>query len=483
MLSNAGFDVSAWNGHRASIEPTTYGKQRSHLSVLPVTFGDGMLAEDFKRTIRGAALMTSKGLNRQGLTLVIATPYREGSILAIARTASERGQLESLYTTLYPAKLKRVTTFLPLQQPRNRLGRELDRRIFPGIPGERVISLSSMPELLHIAARRLLPARPTASVLMYAAKRSFDRRVARHLRQDIRRWDAVIAMYASAGETLRLARECGRLSVLNFVNSHPRHRNHLLMTSTRLREGHHELVPPDVADAVERELESADLILVPSRYVARQLEELGVPTEKVALEPYGVDLEAFYPPNERWSYPHANLRKFRCLYVGQISYRKGVSVLVEVARLLQNKPYEFTLIGPMVSPDVLRNLPGNCRWLGSTMHMGVAEVMRQSDIFILPSIDDAYPLVTLEAMASGLPVIVSDHAGTSELISSGVDGLVVEAGNVRALADAIELLAEDADLRVAMGQAARRTVEHGHSWADYGRRILDLLAKRVWGRS
>jgi glycosyltransferase involved in cell wall biosynthesis len=84
------------------------------------------------------------------------------------------------------------------------------------------------------------------------------------------------------------------------------------------------------------------------------------------------------------------------------------------------------------------------------------------------SIEDAFGLVTVEAMASGLPPIVSDHVRASELISSGKDELVTRAGDASALAEAMELVLDDEDRRRDMGLAARARVERGCSWAEYG---------------
>jgi glycosyltransferase involved in cell wall biosynthesis len=80
-------------------------------------------------------------------------------------------------------------------------------------------------------------------------------------------------------------------------------------------------------------------------------------------------------------------------------------------------------------------------------------------------------------------VIVSDHAGTSELIRPDLDGLVVEAGNTHALVVAIQRLLDDEAMRQSMGEAARRRIEAGCSWQDYGNRVLDRLEGDVERRA
>jgi glycosyltransferase involved in cell wall biosynthesis len=79
--------------------------------------------------------------------------------------------------------------------------------------------------------------------------------------------------------------------------------------------------------------------------------------------------------------------------------------------------------------------------------------------FVLPSVEDAFGLVTLEAMASGLPVVVTDHVGASELISNRKDGMIVPAGDAESLAAAIAELVEHDDMRRTLGSAARKLVQ------------------------
>jgi glycosyltransferase involved in cell wall biosynthesis len=410
--------------------------------------------------------------------LALATPHQEGSFLAIARAAARGRQLSRLYTTLHTASWAPRVRYVPLRRLRARLERELTRREFSEIPGHLIESVASLSQLLEVATVRIPKGHAAAGRLLYFSKERFDRAASRRVRQG--RWSAVVAMNFSAQFTLVAARKTGALPVVNFLDSHPRYQNGLLGEFCGLRLPSHELVSPRSERRIERELAIADLILVPSQFVGRQLVDAGVPVEKVEVRPYGVDTSAFRPDSSRKN--SARRLPLRCLYVGQVSHRKGVCVLVEAARLLRRRPVEFHVIGGIVSPDVLENRPDNVRWRGSRLHVGVAELMRQADVFVLPSIEDAFGLVALEAMASALPVVVSNHAGASELITNGNDGLVVPAGDASALANAIETLLESDDMRARIGTAARARVEQGCSWNEYGDGVIALLHERLSGR-
>jgi glycosyltransferase involved in cell wall biosynthesis len=88
-------------------------------------------------------------------------------------------------------------------------------------------------------------------------------------------------------------------------------------------------------------------------------------------------------------------------------------------------------------------------------------------VFVLPSVEDGWGLVTNEAMRAGLPVIVSDHAGSAEIVRDGVNGFVVPARDVDALASRMALLLGDRELHARMGEAARATAA-SRTWETYG---------------
>lgn len=406
------------------------------------------------------------------MQLSVSTPYRENSIVNIARAAAENAELQRFYTTLYSARWQGTARRVPLAGPL--LGKELGRRGFVGIPPDSVADVAILPELIQVAARRLLGQRRAnvSADLMYRSKARFDVAVASRLDEEPA--GALVGMYAASLESFRTVHRQGGLAVLNFVNSHPVEHNRYLLELAGLKMPHHELVPDWVTSRVEAELELADLVLAPSRFVAEQLVAYGVLPGKIATLPYGVDLSAFHPPEQ----PARARRTLECLYVGQISHRKGIRVLLEAARRCQRLPVRFRLIGPIVSREVLDWLPENVRYEGATLPGGVAEAMREADLFLLPTIEDSFALVIFEAMATALPVIATTHAGSSEFIENGEDGLIVPAGEVSTITKAIQRLVEQPELRSAIGEAARRKVESTHSWEAYGGRVIAAVRAR-----
>jgi glycosyltransferase involved in cell wall biosynthesis len=388
--------------------------------------------------------------------LTLTSPYAEGAIVAIARAALARRQLKEFVTTLYWGE--DVSPMI--------LGGRLSRRRLAGVPNRLVWQVARPMELAFVISKHL-GRRRIAADLMYRTKKHFDRAAAREITR--RRTDVVVGMFGAALETFEAAHDAhNACTILHFVNSHPRVHNRLL-EKAGAPAGSSEYVPHWVTERVNAELRLADLVLVPSLFVMHQLVEEGVALERLALLRYGVDSERFAPTPP----VVAERKKLKCLYVGQISWRKGIRVLVDAARILDGFA-KFELIGPLVSREVLRDVPPNVKVRNTVSHAELRDEYRRADAFVLPSIEDAFPLVTLEALSSGLPVVVSDGAGTSELITNGRDGLVVPAGNSTALASAVMQLA-DPRVRADLGNAGRCLVAQSHSWEDYGLRVLSAL--------
>jgi glycosyltransferase involved in cell wall biosynthesis len=160
-------------------------------------------------------------------------------------------------------------------------------------------------------------------------------------------------------------------------------------------------------------------------------------------------------------------------YVGRMIRSKGVDVLMDAARILNQRasPLRIDLYGPSdidnpeaIPPTELQQwtAEGVGRWHGPTRD--VAAVWRGSDIYIMPTLGgEGLPRSLLEAAASARPVIVTDVPGCHSFVRDGVEGLVVPPNDARALADALERLAADPDLRRRMGQAARARVLDGYT--------------------
>lgn len=223
-------------------------------------------------------------------------------------------------------------------------------------------------------------------------------------------------------------------------------------------------------DAELKEHQLASKIVAASSFTRRTLIENGVSADKVVVNPYGVDLNVFSPAPRPGS-----SRPLRFLFLGSVNARKGAPLLLDAWRDLAPNNAELWLVGPLTDSNA-RLIPAlaGLRVIGKRPHRELPGLLQQCDVLILPSYFEGFGLVLLEALAAGLPIIATDSTAAPDLITQGVEGYVIPAGDREALATALErFLTSRAEL-AHMSRAARRCAER-YSWDAYGDRWAKLL--------
>ena len=231
---------------------------------------------------------------------------------------------------------------------------------------------------------------------------------------------------------------------------------------------------------VERELEeyaNCDLIVVPSSFARQTFIQRGVPESKLRQNPYGVDLSMFKPERKPDD-------KFRILFVGSISIRKGVGYLLEACAHRELADAEVWLIGaidPAIRP-VLVKYEGAFRHLGVVPRSELYHYYSQASVFVLPSIEEGLALVQAQALACGIPVIASTNTGAEDLFDDGVEGFIVPIRNPQAIRDRLIQLRDNPALREKMAHAALERVRSIGGWDAYGNRAEEIYRQALEGR-
>jgi glycosyltransferase involved in cell wall biosynthesis len=239
------------------------------------------------------------------------------------------------------------------------------------------------------------------------------------------------------------------------------------------------------ADRFAAKVDAADAVICGSHWVYSQVLAWTPPShpERVHVVRCGIDLEAFTP---RSSPAQAPSSAVRLLNIAAMSPRKGQIVLVRALARLRDRGRDVTLTvvgdGPergTLEAEVARlGLSDRVIFLGSLGHSALAGCYEQADIFCLPSFAEGMPTVLMEAMASGVPVVATTIAGTAELVEHGVSGLLVAPARDDELADALDTLVTDGDVRQRFAAAGRRRVE-----AERDLHVLTAELRRVIGAS
>lgn len=224
-----------------------------------------------------------------------------------------------------------------------------------------------------------------------------------------------------------------------------------------------------------REYDEADYIMVPSDFVYNSMVEEGVPAEKLIKIPLGVDLRAFKPVEKTDN-------KFRVLFVGMLSLQKGVQYLLEAVKQLRLPNFELVLIGgPRDNfKPIMAKYDGEYTYLGSVPHNKLYKYYSNCSVFVLPAVQEGSGMVVTEAMACGLPVIVSENVGARDFVREGIDGFIIPIRDVEALKEKILFFHENEDARRRMGESARERVK-GLSWESYERELIKAYHQILHG--
>lgn len=221
-----------------------------------------------------------------------------------------------------------------------------------------------------------------------------------------------------------------------------------------------------------RAYRKADRIVAISPHMAETIGRYGIPAEKVSLIPNGIDPREIGVP-ENLSPRDADNGPLKLLFVGRIEPIKGLDCLVAACEELDRSGIKFTLEiagkGPPSYANKLKQrilgagLQERIEWIGSVPRERLFSLYSQHHILIVPSINDPCPLVVLEGMASGLPVVASYVGGIPLMVEEGETGLMVPAEDALALAKAISQLGQN---RTLLAKMALNSIERAKlfSW-------------------
>jgi len=237
--------------------------------------------------------------------------------------------------------------------------------------------------------------------------------------------------------------------------------------------------------------EKGDLMLPMSEDEKRHLIRLGCDPRKIVVHRMGIDLNkfAFLPRQPRRD------GTVRLLTVARLVEKKGVAYAIRaVARMLGKYPgirYQIAGDGPLKGALTAliesSRAQDNIQILGWKRQEEIVELMKEADILLAPSVTstdgdrEGIPVVLMEALAQGLPVLSTWHSGIPELVQDGQSGFLVPERDVEALADRLEYLIEHPELWTRMGRAGRDYVEKHYNINTLNDRLVQLYQQLLAG--
>ena len=310
-----------------------------------------------------------------------------------------------------------------------------------------------------------------------------DRLVARRLRQLVDEIDVVHAWPLGALATLEEARRLGIPTVLERPNAHTRFAYEVVAAECKrlgvaLPADHEHAFNETVLAREEREYAVADMLLCPSEFVVQTFLDQGVPANKLVRHIYGYDEDTFFPePTARA--PAAGLTM---LYVGVAAVRKGLHFALEAWLRSPASADGVFLIAGEVLPAYRDRLRAelahpSVRVLGH--REDIADLMRSSDVLVLPSIEEGFGLVCTEAMGSGCVPLVS--TACTDVCRHGENALVHAVADVAALEEHITMLHRDR-LLLARLRAGCLESAPAVTWKAAGDVLLDAYRATLEAR-
>ncbi len=234
--------------------------------------------------------------------------------------------------------------------------------------------------------------------------------------------------------------------------------------------------------------EKADLLLAISQVMRQKLIELGCSPNRAVVHRLGVNPNLFVPGRRV-----TGEGPVRILTIGRMVPKKGIEYgLRAVAALASEFPrIEYVIIGDgPLKPQIEQmveglGLQGIVRLCGWKSRPEIVSALGQADILLAPSLtaasadQEGTPVVIMEAMASGLPVVSTVHAGIPEVVEDGVSGFLVSEKDVLGLAGALKHLACNPELRAGMGQHGRSIIQDRHDIKKLNDRLIGIYRERA----
>jgi len=216
-----------------------------------------------------------------------------------------------------------------------------------------------------------------------------------------------------------------------------------------------------------RMVDNADLLVCPSLFVRNDLiDNFGIALERTAIVPYAV--------SRQWLELDTHPERGRVLFLGTADLRKGIHHFAMAARKLraEGDNYEFVVAGGVTPEMREKGEAMGLTFLGRVPRSEIAAELQRADIVVLPSIAEGSAGATYEALAAGIPLVVSAAAGS--VARDGVDGVVMDEPSADLIAEAVGAIVADRALRASMSAAAQQRARE-FTWDRFGTRLISAL--------
>lgn len=235
----------------------------------------------------------------------------------------------------------------------------------------------------------------------------------------------------------------------------------------------------------EKVFKSADYLLSISDYNYRYLVEFGAPVEKIKVHPVGIDLKRYQYIDR----PEAPQDLIKIISVGRLVKEKGMAAGIRAVHCLSREHpqlrFEYVIIGSGPLRDDLEALvkglgmTDKVRFFGACLQESVIESLNKAHIFLLPSVAEALPVVLMEAMAVGLPVVATNVGSVKQLVINGKSGYLVEAEDISAMSERLNYIISNPRHGKELGKEGRSHIVNHYDVEKLNQKLVELFREVV----
>jgi len=395
--------------------------------------------------------------------ILIAHPGTQYSY-QLVKQLEKQGLLYRFYTGIAIAEgsiLQKLFSFLPMA-----IQKKISNRIIEDVPTKKIRNIA-LPEL---RALRSIAKQRNSEDVFYQRNKHFQLAIPDSALQEA---DLVIGFDTSSWLLIDRCKQLGTKFILDVSIAHPASKQKVYTSIGAAYPSWNITLknkPQYLIDLEQQELEKADAIVVASSFSKQTLIDNGIGNNKIFVNPYGVQADAFFPAIKK----HQSIINF--VFVGLVDARKGVPLLLDVWKKLHLAEATLTLIGPISQEveSIIKTSYPTVVVKGKVPFADLKQLMPKYDVLIFPSYFEGFGLVVLEAMAAGLPVITTNATCGPDLIDHEVDGIIMKTGNSGQLSYAIQSFIDNRYSLATMGKKTREKALK-YSWEAYGERWKNLL--------
>ncbi len=237
-------------------------------------------------------------------------------------------------------------------------------------------------------------------------------------------------------------------------------------------------------------LKNADAVITLTEDMKKEMQKIY--DREIFVLPNGIDSWKFNSLSKENSRKELKIQENEkiILFVGGLRHVKGARYLIEAMKTIidREKNARLLIVGDGDEKEFLKdlvkrlNLQEHVNFAGKIPNENIPEYMVASDIFVLPSLSEGFPVTVLEAMASGLPIVTTDVRGLSEIVKEGENGFLVKPENPGEIAEKVLLILEDTELRERISLSNKEKSKK-YSWESVVARLEDVYHSIYFNKS